>query len=141
MPHQALFSGLIVDENDRPVEVAFVGGEPCYVVNDAGFHRHIPSEQVDLQILDLMRQQVQGNEENLSEQTAKMLGQDDIFSRALIMNQLKNLDKQFEILLNTGIPEEGRAYLGMMGFKVIINVHGEIVRIDQPGIASSEGDE
>lgn len=141
MPHQALFSGLIVDENDRAVEVAFVGGEPCYVVNDAGFHRHIPSEQVDLQILDLMRQQVQGNEENLSEQTAKMLGQDDIFSRALIMNQLKNLDKQFEILLNTGIPEEGRAYLGMMGFKVIINVHGEIVRIDQPGIAPSEGDE
>ncbi len=141
MPHHALFSGLIVDENDRPVEVAFVGGEPCYVVNDAGFHRHIPSEQVDMQILNLMRQQVQGNEENLSEQTAKMLGQDDIFSRALIMNQLKNLDKQFEILLNTGIPEEGRAYLGMMGFKVIINVHGEIVRIDQPGIASSEGDE
>ncbi len=141
MPHHALFSGLIVDENDRPVEVAFVGGEPCYVVNDAGFHRHIPSEQVDMQILNLMRQQVQGNEANLSEQTAKMLGQDDIFSRALIMNQLKNLDKQFEILLNTGIPEEGRAYLGMMGFKVIINVHGEIVRIDQPGIASSDGDE
>jgi hypothetical protein len=141
MPHQALFSGLIVDESDRPVGVAFVGGEPCYVVDDAGFHRHIPSEQVDLQILDLMRQQVQGNEESLSEQTAKMLGQDDIFSRALIMNQLKNLDKQFEILLNTGIPEDGRAYLGMMGFKVIINVHGEIVRIDQPGIASSEGDE
>jgi hypothetical protein len=141
MPHQPLFSGLVVDEFDRPVGTAFVGDEPCYVVDDSGFRRHIPSEQVDLQILELMREQVKGNEETLSDQTAKMLGQDDIFSRALIMNQLKNLDKQFEILLNTGIPEDGRAYLGMMGFKVIINVHGEIVRIDQPGIASSDGDE
>ena len=42
MPKQPLFAGLIIDENDRPVEVAFVGGEPCYVVDDAGFHRHIP---------------------------------------------------------------------------------------------------
>jgi hypothetical protein len=141
MPHQPLFSGLVVDEFDRPVGTAFVGDEPCYVVEDSGFRRHIPSEQVDLQILEMMSQQVKGNEETLSNQTAKMLGQEDIFSRALIMNQLKNLDKQFEILLNTGIPEDGRAYLGMMGFRVIINMHGEVVRIDQPGIASSDGDE
>jgi hypothetical protein len=141
MPHQPLFSGLVVDEFDRPVGTAFVGDEPCYVVEDSGFRRHIPSEQVDLQILEMMSQQVKGNEETLSNQTAKMLGQEDIFSRALIMNQLKNLDKQFEILLNTGIPEDGRAYLGMMGFRVTINMHGEVVRIDQPGIASSDGDE
>jgi hypothetical protein len=36
--------------------------------------------------------------------------------------------------LNTGIPEEGRAYMGMMGFRVRINVHGEVVDVDQPGM-------
>jgi len=25
-----------------------------------------------------------------------------------------------------------RAYMGLMGFKVIINLHGEVIRLDQP---------
>ncbi len=141
MPRQPLFAGLIVDEFDRPVETAYVGEDPMYVVNDAGFRRHIPTDQVDRQVLDLMRQQITGNEETLTEQTAKMLGQEDIFSRAMILNQLKHLDQQFDALLNSGIPEEGRAYLGMMGFKVVINIHGEVIRFDQPAVSSSEGDE
>jgi hypothetical protein len=141
MPQQPIFTGLIIDEFDRPVESAFVGDEPCYVVNDQGFRRHIPSEQVDRQIFEAMMTQVRGHEDQISEQTAKMLGQDDIFSRAMIANQLKNMDQQFEALLQTGIPENGRAYLGMMGFRVIINVHGEVIRIDQPSAPTAEGDE
>ncbi len=141
MPRKPLFEGLVVDESDRPVEISYVGDEPMYVVDDAGFKRHIPTDQVDRQVLDLMRQQISGNEETLTEQTAKMLGQEDIFSQAMILNQLKHLDQQFDALLNTGIPEEGRAYLGMMGFKIVINIHGEVVRFDQPAVSSSEGDE
>jgi hypothetical protein len=128
-----LFSGLVVDEFDQPVPVVYVGDEPCYVVDDAGFRRHIPCEQVDRQVLRVMGEMIQGHEDLLAEQTAKMLGQDDIFSRALIENQLKNLDQQFEAVLKTGIPEEGRAYMGMMGFKVRINVHGEVLEVNQPG--------
>jgi hypothetical protein len=141
MPQQPIFTGLIIDEFDQPVGSAFVGEEPCYVVNDHGFRRHIPSEQVDRQIFEAMMTQVRGHEEQISEQTAKMLGQDDIFSRAMIANQLKNMDQQFEALLTSGIPENGRAYLGMMGFRVVINVHGEVIRIDQPSAPASEGDE
>ncbi len=141
MARKPLFNGLVVDESDRPVEVSYVGEEPMYVVDDAGFRRHIPTDQVDRQVLELMRGQISGNEETLTEETAKMLGQEDIFSRAMILNQLKHLDQQFDALLNTGIPEEGRAYLGMMGFKIVINIHGEVVRFDQPAVSSSEGDE
>jgi hypothetical protein len=142
MPAQALFNGLIVDETGSPVGVAYVGDVPCYVVDDAGFRRHIPSEDVDRQILNWMKGAIEGHEDLLTEQTAKMLGQEDPFSRAMIQNQLKQLDQQFEQLLNTGIPEEGRAYMGMMGFKVTINVHGEVIEVNQPGMASGEeGDE
>jgi hypothetical protein len=142
MTHQPLFAGLIVDDNNLPVEITYVGSEPFYVVNDAGFHRHIPADQVDRQVLEIMKEQVKGHEDAISDQTAKMLGQDDLFSRAIIQNQLKNIDQQFENLLNTGIPEAGRQYMGMMGFRIVINVHGEIVRVDQPGVASGEeGDE
>ena len=142
MQKKPIFAGLISDENDRAVEVAYVGEEPCYVVNDAGFRRHISSEQVDRQIFDLMLETVHGNEDFITDQTAKMLGQDDLFSRAFISNQIKNMDQQFKRLLETGIPEDGRAYLGMMGFSVTINVHGEVVHIHQPGVADGgEGDE
>jgi len=135
-----LFAGLIVDEFDRPVEVRYVGDEPCYVIDDYGFLRHIPSEQVDRQVLQAMSEQIQGHEEYISEQAAKMLGQDDIFTRAMIANQLKNIDKQFDLLLQTGLPEEVRAYLGMMGFKVRINIHGEVIEVQQPGGIGDESE-
>lgn len=142
MPNQPLFAGLIVDENNQPVTVDFVGGEPFYVVNDAGFLRHVATEEIDRQVLTSMRQQIEGKEDLLTEQTAKMIGQDDIFSRAMIMNQLKHMDEQFDQLLRTGIPEGGRAYLGMVGFRIVVNIHGDVVRIDQPAAAAGEeGDE
>jgi len=141
MSRQALFTGLIADEADRPVEVAYVGNEPCYVVDDGGFRRHIPAEQVDRQVLAMMREQISGNEDLLSEQAAKMYGMDDIFSKAIIENQLKNIDQQFENLFQVGIPEDARAFMGMSGFKVIINVHGEVVRFEQPTATDEGGDE
>ncbi len=133
MARQPVFAGLVIDEADRPVGTAMVGDESTYVVDDAGFLRHIPSEQVDRQVLESMMKMVEGNEGLISEQAAKMLGQDDIFSKALIENQLKQLDKQIDLLLNTGLPEESRAYMGMMGFRIRINVHGEVIEINQPG--------
>lgn len=138
MAHKAVFAGLVVDENDRPVEVTFVGDEACYVVDDAGFRRHIPSEQIDRQVLEMMKDQIKDNEALIAEQTSKMLGQEDIFTLAMIQNQLKQIDKQFKTLLETGIPEEGRAYLGMMGMRVVINVHGDVIRFDQPSAPSSD---
>ena len=139
MANQALFSGLIVDEYDQPVETVMVGGEAMYVVNDQGFRRHIPSEQVDRVVLGEIAGMMKGSEEYISEQTAKMIGQEDIFTKAMLQSQLKNIDKQFDLLIQTGLPEDTRIYLGMVGFKVVINVHGEVIRMEQPS-APENGD-
>ena len=141
MPHQPLFAGLVIDEADRVVGTALVGDEPCYVVDDDGFRRHIPSEQIDRAVLSEIAGLMKGSEDLLSEQTAKMLGQEDIFTKAAIEQQLKNIDKQFDQLLQVGIPEDMRTYLGMIGFKVVINVHGEVLKVDQPGATGEEGEE
>ncbi len=138
MAKKSLFTGLVYDDNDQVVEITTVGTEYCYVVNDAGFNRHIPSEQVDRQVLDKFRELIEGHEEILGEQALKMLGEDDIFSRAIYIEQLKNLDKQFDQLLETGYPEEIRTYMGMTGFKVIINHHGEVIEVEQPGMIADE---
>ncbi len=142
MKRKAIFEGLIVDEEGRQVSTTYVGDDPCYVIDDNGFSKHILSEKVDYQVLELMRQQMTGKEDLLSEQTAKMLGTDDIFSRAMIETQLKNIDQQFDSLLDMGIPEESRVYMGMLGFKIVINIHGEVIKLDQPASSMGEdGDE
>jgi hypothetical protein len=137
-PREPLFAGLVVDEYDNPVTFAYVGDEPMYVVDDAGFMRHIPSEQIDRAVLQQMAEMIEGHEDEISKQAAKMTGQDDLFSQAILENQLLNIDERFDELLQVGIPEEGRAYLGMTGFKVRINLHGELLEVIQPGMIDPE---
>ncbi len=141
MPSGPLFTGLISDEHDQPLETAMVGDEPCYIINDAGFMRHVPSRPIDLEILKSFGQQIEGNEDLIADQATKMMGQDDLFTHAILESQLKNLDQHYETILNTGIPEETRAYLGMMGFRVTVDIHGEILKIEFPAAPpDSQGD-
>jgi hypothetical protein len=42
------------------------------------------------------------------------------------------MDRHTDLLLEQGLPEDTRAWLGMLGFKVVVNVHGEVVRLDAP---------
>lgn len=141
MARQALFSGLVIDEYDQPVGNALVGDEAFYVVNDNGFQRHVPSEEVDRQVLRSMGEMLEGHEDELSKQAAKMMGQDDPFTRAAIETQLKNMDEQFNQVIANGLPEASRAYLGMSGFKVRINLHGEVLEVQQPGTAAPEDED
>ena len=137
MPKRAIFTGLVYDEYDNPVQSGWIGDEPCYIVDDQGFKRHIPAEEVDRQVWRIMQEQIEGHEDLLSEKAAEMLGQDDIFTMAAIQNQFKNLDSQFDQLAQVGIPEETRMYLGMMGFKIIISIHGDVLDIVQPGMINN----
>ena len=141
MPKKAIFDGLVYDEYGHPVKTGFIGDEPCYIVDDDGFMRHIPAEEVDRQVWQHMQAQIEGNEDLLSEKAAEMLGQEDIFTMAAIQNQLKNLDGQFDQLASIGIPEESRIYMGMIGFRIIISIHGEVLEISQPGVADDSGEE
>jgi hypothetical protein len=140
LPNKAVFEGLIYDEFDNPVETGFIGSEPCYIVDDAGFRRHIPAEDVDRQVWGYFSEQIAGHEDMLTEKAAEMLGQDDIFSMAAIQSQFKDLESQYEKLAEVGIPEESRLYLGMMGFRIIISIHGEVLEIVQPGIPDDSGE-
>lgn len=133
-----MFAGLVVDEDDNPVDATYVGEDPMYVVDDAGFRRHIDASKVDRAVLQVMADMIEGHEDELSKQAATMLGQDDLFSQAMLENQLLNIDEQIDQMLANGIPEEGRAYLGMMGFKVRIDLHGDLIEVIQPGMIAPD---
>ena len=138
MARQALFAGLVTDDYGEPVDVAYIGGESFYVVDDQGFKRHIESERVDRQVLDRMGEFIEGHEDIISEQAMKTLGQEDIFTKAAIESSLRNLDQQFDELIERGLPEEARTWMGMLGFQVRIDVHGSVTQVLQPGSPSDE---
>jgi hypothetical protein len=124
----ALFAGLIQDEGGNPVNVVMVGEVPNYVVEDAGFRRHVESKTVDLQVIEMLREQFMAHREIATEAMLQLMGKDDLFTKAMIDASIKNMDQ----VLEQDLPDGARAWLGMLGFRVIINTHGEVVRLDMP---------
>jgi hypothetical protein len=140
MRTHALFSGLVADEAGRVVETAYVGDEPNYVVDDAGFRRHVPAGAVDRQVLAALREQVLANKSMVLEGAMKMMGRDDLFTKAMLDSSLERMDEHFERLLQTGLPPGTLQWLGMMGFRVVINYHGELVRLEPADLGIADPD-
>jgi len=140
MSHKALFEGLVTDPAGRPVSVAEVGGAAQYVVRDGDFRFHVDAEAVDREVLRRMGEQIDENREAVTEGAMKMIGQEDIFTKAAIDSSLDHLQPQFEALLEHGLPENVRAWLGMLGFRVVIDVHGQVQRVDQPGMVDDSSE-
>lgn len=136
MAQQAFFRGLVYDEFDNPVESKTIGGEAFYVVDDQGFLRHIEAEQIDRRILTVFLEQLEENKDLAITQAMQMMGQDDLFTKAALDAQMRNID--VDQILQQGLPEQARNMMGMVGFRVVINVHGEIIRFDQPALPDDE---
>ncbi len=136
MARQALFAGLVYDEWDNLVETAVIGDEAFYVVDDDGFHRHVSSEEVDRQVLNFFMEQLEGNRDIAVEQMMRLTGQEDIFAKAAIESELDNLN--MEEIIGQGIPEQARNMLGFLGFRIIINYHGQVIKLDQPAVSDEE---
>ena len=132
-PKHALFANLVFDEQDEPAEVVYIGAVPHYVILDDGFRRHVEAETVDRQVIQLLRQQILSNRELVTQGMLAMLGKDALFTKAMIDASIQNIDRHIDVLLEQGLPEDTRTWLGMLGFKVVVNVHGEVVRLDAPG--------
>jgi hypothetical protein len=125
----ALFEGLVSTDTGEPVQVTTVGDMPHYVIPDGSFLRHIESEVIDRQVLQILRDQLEPHRELAIREAMKMIGRDDLFTKAMIDASIDNMEQ----LLEQGIPQEMRAWLGMMGFRVIVNYRGDVVRVEQPG--------
>ncbi|MCS7060487.1 MAG: hypothetical protein RMN25_04905 [Anaerolineae bacterium] len=135
---KALFEGLVLDEAGNPLPVAYVGAEPTYVYSEGGFKYHVDARQVDQQVLDALMQQISQNQDLVSQSILKFLDKDDLFTKAAVDTAIRNMDKNLPALFEQGIPEQTRAYLGMLGFRVVINRHGEVLDLDMPAAAIDE---
>jgi hypothetical protein len=140
MANAPLFDGLVFSEYGKLLTAAQVGDEPFYVLDDAGFLRHIRAREVDEAILRWLWEQIRGHEKELAEQAARMTGQEDLFSRAVLQQTLAHPEAHLEEIFRQGLPESTRMWMGMMGFRAVVDVHGELVRVEQPARATDDGE-
>lgn len=136
MAKTAMFEGLVVDQQGNPTPVKWVGEQACYVVDDDGFLRHIDAAHVDRQVLAFIKGQVDANRDIAVDGVMQMMGQDDLFTKAAVESSIDKMDES----VGQQIPMEARQWLGMLGFRIVINEQGEVVDIELPA-GGIEGEE
>ncbi len=124
----AMFGGLVFNQQGQPAEVAFIGNEAHYVILDDDFRRHVAARAIDRQVLLYLREMMEPFRDQAVVEMMRMMGQEDLFTKAMIDSSLKN----WEQALGQPIPEDMRAWLGMLGFRVTVDVHGEVVDFKLP---------
>ena len=133
---RALFADLVFNEEEQPVKVVYVGMIPHYAVPDGDFLRHVEAEYVDRQIVTLLQERILSMRDVITEGVINMLGHEDLFTRASIEHAIENMDRILEPG-NVDV-DELRTTLWMLKFRVIVNVHGDVVRLDIPGWEDGE---
>jgi hypothetical protein len=86
--------------------------------------------------LSFFLEQLEDNKELAVEQMLNMMGKDDLFTKAAIDASLRNVN--MDEIIAQGVPEQARNMLGMLGFRITINLHGEVIKLDQPSIPDEE---
>jgi len=131
---EALFAGLVFNEEGQPAQTTRVGDEPCYAIPDGDFLRHVDAVELDRQVLLRLKERLLEMKDAVVEGVMQMIGSDDPFSRAAIEMSLENLERLLEMPPELANVEDLRLGLWMSGFRVVVNVHGEVARVELPGM-------
>jgi len=135
---EPLFAGLVYNEEGQAVEIAQVGDATCYAIPDGDFLRHVEAIEVERQVVHILKERLLEMKDAVVEGTMQMMGSDDLFTRAAIEMSLQNLERILEVDPGAAPLEDMRLGLWMTGFRVVVNVHGEVVRVELPGLESPE---
>jgi hypothetical protein len=132
---RALFADLVFNEEGLPVKEVSVGGVPHYAVPDGDFLRHVEAKYLDRQVVALIQERILAVRDAVTEGVMHMLGQDDLFTQASVEHAIEHLDR---ILEPGGVDvDELRTALWMTGFRVTVDVHGDVTQLE-PGWEGEE---
>jgi hypothetical protein len=135
---EPLFADLIYSEEGERVRVVDVGGVPHYAIPHGDFLRHVEAEYVDRQVVVMLQEHFRSMRDVIADGVVHMLGEENLFTRASIDHAIENLDR----ILEAGHVDtnELRTALWMMKFRVVVDFHGDVVRLDIPGWEDGDGE-
>jgi hypothetical protein len=134
---QALFDGLIFNEAGEPAPVAYIGGVAHYAINDDGFKRHVEAYRVDDVVIAQIKEQVTSMQDEVVRGMLQMMGKDDIFTKAALEASIRNMDKG----IRQADQSQWLPWLRLFGFRVVVDVHGEVVQVIYPTAPAEGGDD
>ena len=128
---EPLFADLVFNEDGERAEVTTIGGEPFYAVPEDDFLRHVEAEAVDRQIVEALQGRLRGMKDLVADGVIQLLGEETLFTRASIEHAIESMDR----ILEPGAvdADELRTALWMAGFRAVVDVHGDLVRLEIPG--------
>ncbi len=136
-PTRALFADLVFNEESQPTKEVSIGGVPHYAIPDGDFLRHVEAEHVDRQIVARLRDMLAPMRDAIVEGVIQMMGEEGLFARAAVEQAIDNIDR----ILEPGAVDvdEFRTALWMAKFRAVVNVHGDVVRLEIPGWEDGAG--
>ena len=125
---QALFPGLVYNEEGELAEVVYVGGVAHYAIPNDGFLRHVKAYEIDKVVIARLKERISDMQDEVVSGMLQMLGKDDIFTKAAIDASIRNLEQN----IRQSDSEQWVPWLHMLGFRVVVDVHGKVVDLIYP---------
>ena len=131
-----LFGDLVFNELGEVARTVFIGGAPYYAIPEGDFLRHVEAKYVDLQVISQLKQRFLSMREEIVDGVAHMMGGEELFTRPAIEHAIENMD---QILTAGGVDvDQLRTALWMTKFRVTVDVHGDVVGVEMPGVEDGE---
>lgn len=131
---RAYFPGLVYNEQGQPASVVHIGDTAHYAIPDDGFLRHVECWAIDRIVIASLREQITSVQDELVRAMLNMLGQNDLFTKAALDASIRNMEHN---ILQSD-PDQWAPWLKIYGFRIVVNVHGEVVEIVYPSQASED---
>lgn len=128
LQRRALFPDLVYNESGERAEVVYIGGVAHYAIRDGDFLRHVEAEAIDSAVIAHLKEQITSMQDQVVRGMLQALGKDDLFTKAAIDASINSLEQN----IRRGDPGQWVPWLRLFGFRIVANMHGEVVEIVYP---------
>jgi hypothetical protein len=119
---------MVYSERGEAAKVAYIGEVAHYAIPDCGFWPQVTAYEVDRAVIAELKERVDAVQDELMPAVLQMLGKEDLFTKAAIAASIRHLEED----MRSSAPEEWVPSLQMLGFRIVVNVHGQVLEIVYP---------
>jgi hypothetical protein len=134
---QALFPGLVYNQAGEEARVVSIGGVAHYAVPDEGFLRHVEALLVDEAAVLALQETMSSMRGEIVAGMLQMMGTDDILAKAALEASIDNVGPS----LRRSDRSQWAPMLRLYGFRIVVDVHGNLHEIIFPRQDAAESDE
>jgi hypothetical protein len=133
-----LFADLVFNEEGEVARTVYIGAVPHYAIPEGDFLRHVEARHVDLQVIAQLKERFLAMRDAIVSGVSQLMGGEELFTRPAIEHAIENMD---QILTAGGVDvDQLRTALWMTKFRVTVDVHGDVIQIEMPGVEAGDSE-